>query len=620
MKSRRKVRRSQTVSPFGVGAIYDFEEESFVAMDIYHWKQKGEAIRLDRLERALGVNKFLMAPVPRSTWDQNPDKVPYMRFPAWLFCPGCKSMVLWKIRDEVEGEPPSCSRCRSGTPLAPMRFVTVCESGHLFDVPWGLWAHSKPANAAQRQCAKHELEYLSLPDRGGGLDSLVVRCRTCGAEKSLEGLTSNNSLSRVGVKCRGGQPWQPADQCRTCGDSPQVVQRGASNVYYPRIVSALDISSTAVSDGREEVELAITNHNLFPTIKSIAESQENYLEDAGFQTIAGIIANQSGASLAQVISVVQGGRREPAPRVKSKEALDNLLVEEWGAFMNPPPDPSPASPFIAVNADLAGFIRGIKRREAGDMKTLAGLIDRIVLPSRLREVRVLEGFQRYKPEKLVDADLGRRLGWLPGVEVFGEGIFLCLKEEKVRSWEREYSTQLLGRTGTVVTRYNAGNLAFLPAPTPRLIMLHTLSHILIRQLSFECGYSASSLRERIYSASPENGAGPMAGVLIYTAESDSEGSLGGLVRQGEPERLFSTLLSALQQASWCSSDPICRELPGQGFHGLNRAACHACALVSETSCTCANVFLDRMLVVGETEREPGFFQKVIQLIRTTQPG
>ena len=90
----------------------------------------------------------------------------------------------------------------------------------------------------------------------------------------------------------------------------------------------------------------------------------------------------------------------------------------------------------------------------------------------------------------------------------------------------------------------------------------------------------------------------MAGILIYTADSDSEGSLGGLVRQGEADRLILTLVNAIETASWCSSDPICRELPAQGREGMNRAACHACTLVAETSCSYGNVLLDRMLLIG----------------------
>ena len=104
-----------------------------------------------------------------------------------------------------------------------------------------------------------------------------------------------------------------------------------------------------------------------------------------------------------------------------------------------------------------------------------------------------------------------------------------------------------------------------------------------------------------------------AGILIYTADGDSEGSLGGLVRQGNVDRLGPTIVAALERASWCSNDPICSEFPPQGLDGLNRAACHACSLVAETSCDHVNSLLDRELVIGSGDGEvtKGFFTDAI---------
>ncbi|MFD0740775.1 Zn-binding domain-containing protein [Phytohabitans flavus] len=144
------------------------------------------------------------------------------------------------------------------------------------------------------------------------------------------------------------------------------------------------------------------------------------------------------------------------------------------------------------------------------------------------------------------------------------------------------------------------------------MLLHTLAHLLIRRLAFSCGYSAASLRERVYSAV---GPDPEAGFLIYTAAGDAEGTLGGLVRQGEPPRLAQTLLSALEEASWCSADPVCRESRGQGLGSLNLAGCHGCCLVAETSCERSNVLLDRVLVVGD-DTTPGLFGDVVDALRT----
>ena len=128
----------------------------------------------------------------------------------------------------------------------------------------------------------------------------------------------------------------------------------------------------------------------------------------------------------------------------------------------------------------------------------------------------------------------------------------------------------------------------------RYVLLHSLAHALIRRLCLHAGYSSSALRERIYSAS---GAQPMAGLLIYTASSDSEGSLGGLVDQATPDRFGAVLQDALSDVELCAQDPLCGAGEISGAAGLNGAACHACLLLAETSCETSDRFLDRAVLV-----------------------
>lgn len=132
-------------------------------------------------------------------------------------------------------------------------------------------------------------------------------------------------------------------------------------------------------------------------------------------------------------------------------------------------------------------------------------------------------------------------------------------------------------------------------PGARYVLLHSLAHVLIRQLSLDCGYSASSVRERIYSSSDANRS--MAGLLLYTASPDSEGSLGGLVDLGSALRFPDLLKNALRSAMRCSSDPLCADHQPDVHATINAAACHACILASETSCETFNRFLDRNVLV-----------------------
>jgi hypothetical protein len=240
--------------------------------------------------------------------------------------------------------------------------------------------------------------------------------------------------------------------------------------------------------------------------------------------------------------------------------------------------------------------------------------ERISLIHKLRETRVFTGFSRIYPEDGLDRIQRRALisgsyrEWLPAVIIRGEGIFFQFKEEKIKKWIKDFGVDLTNRISNMQKMFD--QLRELRhqehrAITSRLVLLHTLSHILINQLIFNCGYGSASLRERLYSSDGDN---PMSGILIYTAAGDSEGTMGGLVRMGLPGRLEAVFEQSLEKAHWCSSDPVCIESTGQGPDNSNLAACHSCCLLPETSCEEGNRLLDRGLVHGTlVNPKIGFF-------------
>jgi hypothetical protein len=208
--------------------------------------------------------------------------------------------------------------------------------------------------------------------------------------------------------------------------------------------------------------------------------------------------------------------------------------------------------------------------------------------------------------------------WLPAIEVFGEGIYIELNEQSITQWQNDNTTWLEGRLDDGFISRLGGVFQTLPPLdaanrrwASRYLLVHTLAHILINQFVFECGYSTASLRERLYVSADQNA--PMAALLIYTAAGDSEGTLGGLVRLGRPERLGPVIQRALSRASWCSADPVCSEhLGGQGSRLVNLAACQACILLPETSCETINHGLDRAMIMGTPDRrESGFLSSLL---------
>jgi len=265
----------------------------------------------------------------------------------------------------------------------------------------------------------------------------------------------------------------------------------------------------------------------------------------------------------------------------------------------------------------------LNARDPGTHPDLADLIGRVRAVETLRETRAMRGFTRLNDTPLGLAEgkqmLRRKMlppqhDWLPAYVVRGEGIYFELDSEKLESWEqrpavKERAGLVTQRYGTVATERGLKHRDF----TPRFIMLHTLAHLLINKLVFTCGYSSASLRERLYiSSEPEQA---MAGLLIYTAAGDSEGTMGGLVRMSSPNNLNNVLQAALADATWCSTDPVCMDVGkrGQGTDSCNLAACHGCALVPETSCEEFNRFLDRGLVIGTFEDpDMGYFSGLVR--------
>jgi len=247
----------------------------------------------------------------------------------------------------------------------------------------------------------------------------------------------------------------------------------------------------------------------------------------------------------------------------------------------------------------------------------------ITLVHKLRETRALTGFTRVFADTDRDIDFLQGMlrlnepeeSWLPAFLVFGEGVFLTLDEQRLRQWEKQ--PEIRARVHPLVTRHHALRQARHLRDRqigPRYVLLHTLAHLLINRLTFECGYSSAALRERLYVS--ENPAAPMAGILIYTAAGDAEGTLGGLVRMGKPGRLEPLLERALSGARWCSADPVCMEMGqsgGQGPDSLNLAACHGCSLVPETACEEFNRLLDRGLVIGPFDNPTiGYFSGAME--------
>lgn len=596
-----ELRRSHVVMTYGPGAIIDFRAPgsgaalSGVLAGLEEWDATTsspgllhkQSIHEPRLQQRLNVKGFRLPPVkhrdPRTGEEEetNQDVLPVIRFPDWLQCPKCNRLDRaenWgRSPSKPERHCPSCSRDGDPVFAVPVRFITACERGHLDEFPWVWWCGCT--------CKRPKLRLETV---GPGLSGKVIRCtqEQCpgGEGRSLDGIFGKETLK--GHPCSGREFWLPL-QTRGCPETPRVLQRGGSNVYWGKVESSLHIPPFSEDPGE-------VFGRYWPDIKDEApEEWPTIIKTLKLDTKTGL----------------------PAPvllqKLRSwKEALEADSAEvpiEWQEFLQfrrgsreriqdrefeVRPEPVPPE-FQSV---FSGLARGM----------------------RLREVRAQTGFTRIHPPAgmfrsptVQAAHLSlRRLDWLPAIELRGEGLYIQFDLNAVERWEQRAAPHL-DAFNTRLKRDMRPDELFSPIDG-RFLLVHSFSHALMRRLSLTCGYSSAALRERLFVG---NKAGmDMAAVLIHTGSPDAEGTLGGLVRQGKSDRLRNTMLEALRELTWCSSDPVCISGMMTLSSPRNGAACHACLLVPETSCQHFNGLLDRALLVG-TPHEPelGFFRPLLEL-------
>ncbi|MFI2911268.1 DrmB family protein [Streptomyces sp. PDY-4] len=595
---RGGIRRAQAITTYGVGSLIAVDHESFVVSGLDEadrgWRpDESPKIYERRLARLLDVDHFRLPP---ASDDTSKDGLRVRRFPLVHSCPECN-----ELQHHRDFNPPAgrsvCGTCE--VELVPSRFVVACEAGHLGEFPYWQWVHRSSDRGSTTVGKCGGKLRLRSSGRTSSLRSIIVSC-TCGqaSEVSMEGSFRRNALKDLGLKCRGHRPWlgtSAPDQ--ECGLPLRTLQRGSSSVWQPVLKSALSIPPW--SNSRED---PLAGHWEKLRKYETREAVEIYL-DAVFPE------GSWPLSLDEVMTLLDAEREEdpvggePTTFDHRYRALRNKEYERLRSG-NDGSEHSRDEQFVCETP-------------LGDQTVLDPLgVTGPMLVKKLREVRALKAFTRLvDAESTTDAKempLSRDpLRWLPAMEVRGEGAFLRLDENRLGTWEKAIAVAArVERMRTahqrVLDQRADDPSRAVPSPaTPRMVLLHTLAHVLINEWSLEAGYPAASLRERLYAADD------MAGVLIYTATSDSAGSLGGLVAQGEPELLNHTVRSAVRRAEWCSSDPLCMETEVSAT-GTNLAACHACVMLPETSCEHNNILLDRALLVG-TPDDPsvGFFHAIL---------
>ncbi|WP_230657364.1 DrmB family protein [Psychrobacter sp. I-STPA10] len=591
------VRFSHLMSYSGVGSVVHDNLEWLVKVsDTKEWAPKDNLLELHAVERVKKYfqteKKLLLPPEAQVKTAQNIEikgsTLPVARFPAWMHCRHCGLIYHkpWELRTHqgiLIDDAIFCTAdsCRGANHLLKqIIWCTASNNGDLRDVPWHYICH----RGKQNNCVQEiDRAYLKIQDANSGKKEIYCsKCRT------------QNLFEKTEFKSKSG-------------DTYVVTEVNDARIYTPHTERALVIPPESNIDRNSIIYQLQSNSQLLNAIESATHKIERKRNREIRKAIKALQCTKE--ELLAALDTIKDFQPEHF-------VVTNMLNDEYEALITAANFPSGAD-FVTrhLTEDWTTYINA--HLSCNDTAYLsAQLIDKLVAIDRLRVIEIFKGFSRdirtdeavstdpnsdednITDNKLIPPDIEGNADWLPAIELFGEGIFFTLDSQILKQWETNEQIRL--RANQINLRYQASDMILTDdiIPTPRFILMHTLAHLLIRELESSAGYPAASLKERLYCSTTDDN---MAGIMIYTAVPDIAGTLGGIVQLVEPARFLRLLDSALRQAQWCSLDPVCGEMERQGPSWLNRAACHACALVPDTCCNYNNVFLDRVFIKGNSK-------------------
>ncbi|MCC8088861.1 MAG: DUF1998 domain-containing protein [Rikenellaceae bacterium] len=575
--------------------------------------------------------------------------IPAINFPQWFISsnfelkPLAEWIEIWKTKRRNDGkieyfapprDPNKSTLRRHNDPylkdktiyglLKPVPMVLICPNGHISDIPWYEYFCAKLANERIdraegfelfnydcKPCScsptgQHNLQWLS--NRNQSESWGTIKCSYCQKSISLAGIMNIKPF------CRGTRPWESGDRKESCRTSygktiMQMALVTSNSIYYANTFSSLYVPEEYIekregvlSESSSKMLTKIVDkiypryekrtespskedfwHNKFELsedLKDAAEDDDIVLSEKDWEDIHDAFIN---------------------PIVDEEvDILASYRFNEYLVFannnINPGNNPGLKFEDIELPSCLHGLLKKIQKVETLAVTTTQLGFSRVTMPSP----RLVEGKVVYPDEQIQPIYSCRKedVVVLPANQLFGEGLFFMFDEEAINMWEGNYHLNDYYQShldDEDIGKFMSDEMD--EYGRAKFYLLHTFSHTIMKELEFTCGYPTASLSERLYYSDK------MCGVLIYTADG-AEGSMGGLVWQGQPLLIERIIRSALNRALNCSSDPMCWE----NEDGLNRAACFSCAMISETSCEQRNLGLDRRALV---DSEFGFFKSLL---------
>jgi hypothetical protein len=648
----------------GVGSVVETLHGSIIIDPFAEWpyfKQKNfEHVQNHQLEdeRLLlrlrdwfpKLEKLIRMPINELDYrSQKPKKgtalVSAQYFPKWMFSSRTRRfdklenwLDKWNLYvvDEQHREsinPPKCwesyldvtkKKSRKFHELEQIRFILISSSGRIADVPWDYWVYgentkndkvkeilSEDGEPDDEMAGRITLNFdVEIPkniyfeykvsDRMNSLSGIQIiavdeKTKKRIKGRSLKGLFNLRIRERREVNQKMG--------CNSWDSSGiwKVVLRSSNSVYYPNIITSLFIPmrENILFFSQEEIEFIKKKYDRGRCLKTISE---DLLDEKNIKKTPEQIQILIENEFVQTSTNFPVDVQEMAYRLAEYRFItsqSSCFVQENGWLIIEP---------MEFNYPKIKAVYAIDRLKITSVQTSFTRQEPIDKEYYLSEDPEGESASGLTIKKQYTYGWRQKsVKYFPAVESFGEGFFIDFDSKELSMWFEQHSEKITERIEWI--QHNFDNTKINPNQERKVsyqfVLIHTLCHLLIKELEFLCGYSSSSLQERLYI---DDG---MNGFLIYTI-AGSEGSYGGLVSLAKSGRLKNIFDSAVIRATDCASDPICihTDQTGQGVGGTNLAACYSCALLPETSCEEYNRFLDRRLII---DPDFGYYKMVNQI-------
>lgn len=569
------IRKTQVITTFGVGSIVDFKEYTVIIASTDDWdynpndieEVENRKIFNENLSAITDAEYFLMPSTTQSTnsFSKGKNIASYV-FSEKLHCSRCGNIYDFRELDIKDRN--RCPQCRNN--LNASRFIVVCAHGHMDDFPYDWWVHG--GKSCPSGVKSSRIKMVNIYNRTD-IDSLRLECTECKTTRSMVQVFSENALSEF--KCTCKHPHFKDAYARVqygCHDKMRTRLRSASGVYFPITKSALLIPPWS----KKVVNCIQKNYSI---LKNVDENKLIF-------TIRQIIHNQNITD-----DEIMRSWKAVKLSMEQKRKRSELSIYE--------------DEYSILSKDENGNEDNFSSYTVTIPQKYKSYFKQIAVVDRLTVTQVFTGFTRITRNEANSVAISQYpKSWLPAVELTGEGIFIRFNKYRVAQWRNAHSSRYKR-----MRRAMEDSKFTIESFSETYVMLHTFAHLFIREISNVCGYSAASIREKIYSEIDDENEVKMCGVLIYVSSSDSDSSLGGLISVADNEDVFERIIdSMLERASWCSGDPLCISSTQQGYKNLNYSACHDCTLLPETSCSSFNCFLDRASIVGLPDNSDlGFF-------------